>query len=72
MSTRTHNQSWCLRHRAHCFFGIAAVKADRAALTPAAAAPMSLDEATMIVEVNATDRDAGLYKCSSMAKRGAR
>jgi hypothetical protein len=41
-------------------FGIAAMKSDPSPLARAASKPIRLDEATMIVEVNATDGDAGL------------
>jgi Fibronectin type III domain len=60
MSTRTHKSIVVLASSCTLLFGIAAVKANRAAPATAAAAPVRLDEATMIVEVNATDRDAGL------------
>jgi len=41
-------------------FGIAAANSDPSPLALAASKPIRLDEATMIIEVNATDEDAGL------------
>jgi hypothetical protein len=41
-------------------FGLATANSNPSPLAPAASKPIRLDEATMIVEVNATDGDAGL------------
>jgi hypothetical protein len=40
--------------------GIAAAGSDQPTRTPQSARPLRLDEASMIIEVNASDRDAGL------------
>ena len=40
--------------------GIAGAASDRSRAAQAAATPIRVDDATMIIEVNATDRDAGL------------
>lgn len=62
MSTRSHKPIVVASVCTLCtlLIGLVAVKANRAAPAQAAAASMRLDEATMIVEVNATDGDAGL------------